>query len=133
MMENTIQKALSHPFPGHLIRQRKQAWTDRRTGQTRTLSLDYVETAVIIQRLNEVFGHAWSFDIRESQRIDDNQVLVLGALNAGGVTKTAFGGAAIGNGEENVVNAYKAAVGDAIKLCAKQLGIGLHLWIKGDG
>lgn len=130
MMDIILQQSLNQPFPTRLIKQRKQAWTDRKTGQTRTLSIEYVETAAVIQRLNEVFGHDWSFDIRESHRLDDAQILVLGVLTAGGVTKTAFGGSAIGQGDENVINAYKAAVGDAIKLCAKQFGVGLHLWMK---
>lgn len=128
MFDDKTQQALAQPFPASLIKQRPHEWKDKKTGQARTMKFAYVETAVVIKRLNTVFGCEWTFTVQEHLRIDD-QILVLGVLTACGVTKTAFGGAVIGTGEEAVINAYKSAVGDAIKLCAKQFGMGLHLWM----
>ena len=122
-----IQQGLSVPFSAAQIKQRKQEWTDRQ-GKAHVMFFHYVETAVVIERLNQVFGHAWNFEVVETQQID-KQILLRGRLIACDITKTAYGGAAIGVGDENVINAYKSAVGDAIKLCAKQFGIGLHLWM----
>lgn len=129
MFDLKTQQALTQPFPPTLIRQRKQEWMDKKTGTRRMITFDYVETAVVIDRLNQVFGGDWSFTVQDHQRLD-SEILVLGVLTARGVTKTAFGGATSGNGDEGTINAYKAAVGDAIKLCAKQFGIGLHLWMR---
>ena len=127
MLNMTLQRRLETPFPKTLIKKREQKWTDRQ-GKERVMYFDYVETAAVIQRLNETFGHDWSFEVIESEQMD-KQILVLGKLTAHGVTKTAYGGDTVGHGEESVINGYKSAVGDAIKLCAKQFGIGLHLWM----
>lgn len=128
MFDVKTQHALAQPFPASLIKQRTHEWRDKKTGHRRRMMFDYVETAAVIERLNTVFGFEWTFTVQDHQRID-TQILVLGVLTARGVAKTAFGGAVIGTGDEAVINAYKAAVGDAIKLCAKQFGLGLHLWM----
>jgi hypothetical protein len=128
MLSVTVQRKLESPFPNALIKQRKQQWTDRRTGETKTMYFDYVETASVIARLNATFGHDWSFEVIESNQME-KQVMVLGRLTAHGVTHMAYGGDTQGPGDEGLINAYKSAVGDAIKLCAKQFGVGLHLWM----
>ncbi|MBI4552176.1 MAG: hypothetical protein HY710_07925 [Candidatus Latescibacteria bacterium] len=128
MFSFKTQQALAQPFPASAIKHRTQRWKDKKTGQWHTIQFDYVETATVIDRLNTLFGFEWTFTVQEHLRVE-HEILVLGVMTVCGVTKTAFGGAVIGTGEEAVVNAYKAAVGDAIKLCAKQFGVGLHLWM----
>lgn len=127
MLSFTLQRELDSPFDKGQIKKREQTWTDKQ-GKRRIMYFDYVETASVIDRLNQVFGHDWSFEVLNTQQID-KQVLVLGKLAAHGVVKTAYGGDTVGPGEEGAINAYKSAVGDAIKLCAKQFGVGLHLWM----
>lgn len=95
-------------------------------------NLSYVEGAEYIKRLNEAFDGAWSFEIVE-YTIHEHDVVVLGRLVAGDVTKSAFGGATIkGNlrtGETHgLADGLKAATTDALKKASTLLGLGLHLY-----
>ena len=124
--------ALSEPFTGSDLQTYEKKWVSR-TGDAKSLTLTYAQVSSIIRRLNEVFGGDWNFVIKEYFiNSAAAQIVVLGQLTACGVTKEAFGGDAIVDGEENIINAYKGACGDAIRLCARQFGVGLHLWEKTD-
>ncbi|HEX4334331.1 MAG TPA: Rad52/Rad22 family DNA repair protein [Polyangiaceae bacterium] len=93
--------------------------------------LRYVDVTSIIERLNETFAFEWSFDIVEHQ-IRDGEVIVLGKLTAGGVTKAAFGGSGItvdrvGN-VVSLADDLKAASSDALKKSASMLGVALEIY-----
>ncbi len=113
---------LEQPFEGHLIKSRRGP-----AGK----SFNYVEGSEFIRRLNEAFDGRWSFEIAEYQ-IHDAEVIVLGKLVAGDVTKTAFGGSTITKSSQtsepiNLADDLKAAATDALKKAASMLGVGLHL------
>lgn len=112
---------LTRPFPPELVKQRQ--------GQGGKM-LSYVETHAVIARLNEGCD-AWSFEVVEHQVLDE-EVIVLGKLNADGVVKTAFGGAAITRDRDgrslSIADDLKSAASDAIKKSASLLGVGLELY-----
>ena len=117
------RKNLEQPFPPDLIRTRKGAF-----GQT----IAYVEAVEYIRRLNNAFESEWSFEIVFYQ-ILDAEVLVMGKLQAGVVSKTAFGGSSITtarstNKPMSIADDLKSAATDALKKAASMLGIGLHLY-----
>ena len=65
-------KLLTRQFPKSLIKTRRQSGRN----------FSYVEGATIIQRLNEVFGHDWSFEIAEKViNIEAGQIAILGRLS----------------------------------------------------
>ena len=113
---------LERPFPDVLIRSRKGPF-----GQ----SFSYIEGHEVIKRLNEALEGEWSFEIVE-HHIRDAEVVVVGKLTAGMVTKMAFGGSSITVSREGEVLALaddlKAAATDALKKAASLLGVGLHLY-----
>ena len=113
---------LEKPFASEQIKQRKG-----RNGM-----LDYVEGWSVIQRLNEAFEGAWSFEIPWHE-IRETEVLVLGKLTADGITKTQFGASSVTRDRQtkdlvSVGDDLKAAATDALKKCATFLGVGLHLY-----
>lgn len=112
---------LTRPFPPELIKQRQG-----QGGKT----LSYVETHAVIARLNEGCD-AWSFEVVEHQVLDE-EVIVVGKLNADGVVKSAFGGSAIARDREgrpvSIADALKGAASDALKKAASLLGVGLELY-----
>ncbi|CAN5925126.1 hypothetical protein BH11MYX4_BH11MYX4_02900 [soil metagenome] len=112
---------LCRPFPPDLIRQRQG-----QGGKT----LSYVETHAVIARLNEGCD-AWSFEVVEHQVLDD-EVIVVGKLNADGVVKMAFGGSSITRDRDgrplSIADDLKSAASDAIKKSASLLGVGLELY-----
>lgn len=114
---------LRRPFPPELIKQRE--------GQDGKM-LSYIETYAVVERLNEGCD-AWDFEVVE-HRIFKTEVVVVGKLMADGVTKMAFGGAAITfNTSGKVVSladGLKAAASDALKKCASLLGVGLELYAR---
>ena len=79
------REILEREFPSALIRSRKGPF-----GQT----FSYVEGAEYIRRLKEAFEGEFSFEIVQ-HIIRDNEVIVIGKLTAGTVTKMAFGGSSI--------------------------------------
>jgi len=114
---------LEKPFDPALVKTRRGAF-----GQ----QLSYVEGAEYVRRLNEALAGEWSFEVLE-HAIHEAEVVVLGKLTAGGVTKTAFGGSSITvhseTGERlSLADDLKAAATDALKKAASMLGIGLYLY-----
>lgn len=116
------RETLERPFPNELLRTRKG-----RFGQTFT----YVEGAEYVRRLNEAFEGEWSFEIVE-HAVRDGEVVVIGKLTVGGVTKMSFGGSSITvsrDGEViSIADDLKGAATDALKKAASLLGVGLHLY-----
>ncbi|MDP7236821.1 MAG: Rad52/Rad22 family DNA repair protein [Candidatus Latescibacteria bacterium] len=96
------------------------------------LMVAYLETPTIITRLNEVFNGEWSFQIVDHKFLD-NDVVVLGEIMAGGVSKQQFGTCELQQDTEDGVvlsvgDALKAATSDALKKTATLYGIGLQLY-----
>ena len=97
-------------------------------GQT----LAYVSGHTVIQRLNDAFESAWSFEI-VSHEIQQDEVIVIGKLSAEGIAKSQFGSSRITRTREtgeaiSLASDLKSAATDALKKCATLLGIGLHLY-----
>ena len=117
------RELLEQPFPQELIRQRKGNF-----GQV----LDYVEAHSIIHRLNDAFAGEWSFHIIEHE-LTEEEILVVGKLEANGVVKMAFGSSNITRNKEtgeivSLGDDYKSASTDALKKASTLLGVGLHLY-----
>ena len=107
------RELLERPFPTEQIRQRKG-----RNGM-----LDYVEGHSVIQRLNEALEGAWSFEIVHHE-IREEEVLVLGKLVAGGVTKMQFGASQVTRERESgalisLGDDLKAAGTDCLKIARR--------------
>jgi len=113
---------LEQPFAKELLKTRKGTF-----GKPFT----YVEGAEYIRRLNEAFEGDWSFEVVEHQTLD-TEVVVLGKLVAGSVTKMAFGGSSVTVSREgeiiSIADDLKAAATDALKKASSLLGVGLHLY-----
>ncbi|MFN8549779.1 MAG: Rad52/Rad22 family DNA repair protein, partial [Polyangiaceae bacterium] len=116
------KEVLTKPFRPDQIKQRK--------GHHGRL-LSYVSTADVIARLNECFDFQWSFEVL-AHSVEHGEAVVLGRLTAGGVTKCAFGGAAITVDREgdplSNADSYKAACADCLKKASSLFGIGLDLY-----
>lgn len=118
------RELLQKPFEPTQIKQRKG-----RNGM-----LDYVEGHSIIQRLNDAFEGAWSFEVLDHQIVEEkDEILVLGKLSADGVVKMQFGSTQITRDRDSkaiisIGDDLKAAATDALKKCATFLGVGLHLY-----
>jgi len=126
-MKKEIRDTLETPFAPEMIKQREGIH-----GQV----LDYIEGWAVIERLNQAFENDWTFEV-EQHEILENEVLVLGKLSAGAVTKTQFGSSTITRDEQtgkpiSIGDDLKAAATDAVKKCASLLGLGLHLY-NGNG
>ena len=98
--------------------------------------IPYLETHTVTERLNQVFGGRWSFEIVKHE-IGKSQLWVLGRLSAGGGTKEQFGSSEIKRKREtgeviDIGNDLKAAASDALKKCASLMGVGLYLQDKGS-
>lgn len=103
---------LAKPFPANYVKQKPGRG-----------SADYVEHAVITQRLLEVLG-PFSFSI--DRVIADDPVTVLGRLTVE-VDGKQVEVCEVGK-SENQQDPHKSAASDALKRCAMRLGCGLHLW-----
>ncbi len=116
------RELLEQPFPKELLKTRKGTFGKQ---------FSYVEGTEYIKRLNDAFESAWSFDVIEHQVLEA-EVIVLGQLTAGDVTKTAFGGSRITVNREgevvSIADDLKAAATDALKKASSLLGVGLHLY-----
>jgi len=110
---------LTEPFASNDVKQRKGPGGKM---------LDYVDTPLVIQRLNTAFDGDWSFRI-VSHDVMDAEVLVIGEIEAGGIVKQHFG---TKQRENNVPlgDTLKAAASDCIKKAATLLGVGLELYTK---
>lgn len=119
------RELLEQPFDSAQIRQRKGNF-----GST----LDYVEGHTVIQRLNDALDGNWSFEITTQDILEkSDEVVVIGRLQAGGVTKMQFGSSAITRNKDtgdmvSLADDFKAAATDSLKKCATLLGVGLHLY-----
>jgi hypothetical protein len=94
---------------------------------------DYIDAALIIQRLNEAFEGQWSFEILEHQ-IHETEVLVLGKLTANGIAKSQFGRSEVTRrkSDQKIISIgddLKAAATDSIKKCATLFGVGLQIYL----
>ena len=117
------REILERPFPKTLIKTHSN-------NQGREFS--YVEGHEYIKRLNDAFDGDWSFEI-EHHNIMTDEVVVMGKLTAGGISKCAFGGVAIKRHREtgqpiSLSDDLKAAATDALKKASSLLGVGLHLY-----
>lgn len=126
-MDRATLDALGAPFPASTVKSRRGPG-----GRT----LDYVEGAEVVRRLNEALDGEWTFRVLErsiqtihqrdgSERAD---LVIHGVLDIAGVQHEAFGGATLGYGE-NTADDWKMAYTDALKKAASYFGVGLHLWL----
>ena len=109
------RELLTKPFARKLIKERAGPHGKR---------VRYVDIHTVIQRLNEG-SDDWSFEI-VNHEILETEVIVLGRLTLGGVTKCAFGGSLIEG--STVGDSLKAAGADALKKSASMFGVGLELY-----
>jgi len=117
------RELLEKPFDRSLVKSRKGSF-----GQ----SLSYVEIAQYVKRLNDAFDGDWSFEIVD-QKILENEVLVVGKLVAGNVTKMAIGNSRItyskSTGEQvSLGDDLKASESIALKRACRLFGLGLDLY-----
>ena len=117
------RQLLEQPFSLEQVKQRQGSF-----GQI----LDYVSGYTVIERLNEAFESAWSFEII-SHEIHQDEVVVIGKLSAEGIVKTQFGSSRITRAKEtgdiiSLADDLKSATTDALKKCATLFGVGLHLY-----
>jgi hypothetical protein len=101
--------------------------------------LDYIEGHAVIQRLNDAFDSNWSFNVIEHNILKETgEVVILGQLSAGNIVKSQFGSSRITRNRQtseivSLADDLKAAATDALKKCATLLGVGLHLYNRGNG
>jgi len=100
-------------------------------------AIDYIEGHSVIQRLNDAFESAWSFEII-SHEIHQEEVVVIGKLTAGTLAKSQFGSSRITRNRDtkeivSLADDLKAAATDALKKCATLFGVGLHMYAAKNG
>lgn len=102
--------------------------------------LDYVDGATVRQRLNDAIGNlSWSSEII-SETVVDDEILVKARLtihnNGQAIRKEAYGGAKIYRDRDGKVidygDSFESARTEALKRCAKDMGVGLHLYTGDD-
>ncbi|GBE30123.1 single-stranded DNA-binding protein DdrA [bacterium BMS3Bbin04] len=116
-------KELAAPFPPELVKQRKGNFGK---------SLDYVETATVIQRLNEALDGRWSYTI-QTMDIEPEHVVVRGRLSIGDTHREQYGVSRITRHRDtgevvNIGDDLKSAASDALKKCASLAGVALYLY-----
>jgi recombination DNA repair RAD52 pathway protein len=83
--------------------------------------LDYIEAHSVIQRLNDAFDGEWSFTMTKYEILKEtDEVIVIGQLNAGGISESQFGSSRITRAREtgdiiSLADDLKAAATDALK------------------
>jgi hypothetical protein len=82
-----------------------------------------VEGHSVIQRLNDALESAWSFEITHHE-LKDDEVIVLGRLTTGTVSKMAFGTSQVTRARDtrqpvSVGDDLKAAATDAVRRVAR--------------
>jgi hypothetical protein len=122
-MNKEIREILDKEFDPKQIKRRRGAFGE---------DLDYVEAADVIKRLNQAFEGDWSFEIMEYKEMF-NEVVVLGKLTAGNISKMQFGSHQITKTKKdgtvmNIGYDLKAATSDCLKKCSTHLGVALHLY-----
>lgn len=103
------------------------------------MKVQYVEVGYVIQKLNELFGYLWDFEVLD-QGIGKTQVWVKGQLTVHiapnlSLKKTQYGGAKIKTSGGNVISIsddLKAAGSDALKKCASLIGIASDVYWGGE-
>ena len=103
--------------------------------------LSYIESAAVIQRLNDAFGHdGWSYEIVEQKTVEE-EVITKGRLTIYGadreIIREQIGSHTFSRSREtNEIlsrgDTMKASATDALKKCSSLLGVGLHLHSQGD-
>jgi hypothetical protein len=122
---------LALPTPAESIKKRKTP-----SG----VELSYVSHSYITQKLNQVLGLHWSFEIASHEIVDHHdqnlpsEVVVLGRLRivinnttSTVITKEQFGSQAI-KSDMSIGDTFKSAASDALRKCASLLGIALDLY-----
>lgn len=141
MSEETkrISELLEAPIPTSAI--------SKRAGKGGSGKLSYLEGHYVISKLNEIFGFdGWRFRVQEVNPVfpiqkkpgDDSKfycsVVVVGEICAGIALRedVGFGDGTGKNPSDAIEMAYKEAVTDCLKRCARQLGgaLGNHLYDK---
>lgn len=122
-MNEEVRSRLTESFPDDAIRTRRGSHGK---------DLHYLETWRIVDRLNSAFNHDWSFRILE-WRLLENEVVVHGELEAGGIVKHAFGSSSLTRSRDSgevvsIGDDVKSAASDALKKSATLLGVGLELY-----
>jgi hypothetical protein len=122
------RQLLEQPFTADQIKQREG-------GSGR--AIDYIEGHSVIQRLNDAFESAWSFEII-SHEIHQDEVVVIGKLTAWDLAKSQFGSSRITRNRDtkdivSLADDMKAAATDALKKCATLFGVGLHMYAAKNG
>lgn len=129
----SVVEQLSQPFDETIVGKRQIV-----DYNGNIIELDYIPGRYVIERLNEVLGLNWSFEIKQ-HLVDTGimQVAVLGRLTVfenGNIIKSAeqWGGTYITRTIKGTVTALgddlKIAGTDALKKCATQLGVALYLY-----
>lgn len=141
-MDQAVRAALQQPFDQGQIRQDVTRPTDG-------FQPKYVPITEVIKRLNEVFGHAWSFEVVGQPHwlwIQPRAyVIVHGRLTVWywhenrqyPVVKEQFGQCMLSIDRATGMLTdpgydLKAAASDALKKCATMLGIALELYVKDE-
>lgn len=125
---------IKRPTPANQIKSREVAGR----------KFSYVDTAYIVEQLNDIFGHAWSF---ESELITpweliakSRQVVVKCRIKVGGIVKEQYGESDIkfhklpdGSGPDlgrplSIGNDIKGATSDGMKKCASLLGVAADVY-----
>jgi hypothetical protein len=122
-MNKDTRNTLVTPFPDDAV-------SSRRGSHGKTLQ--YIETWRVIDRLNDAFGHDWSWRVLEWQLVE-SEIVVVAELDAGGVVKHGFGNSTITRGKDsgepvNIGDDVKSAASDALKKAATLFGVGLELY-----
>lgn len=110
-------EVLNRPFEASQISQR-----EGRGGKV----FDYVETHLVIARLNEAFEGEWTFRVLD-RIVSEEEVVVLGELTAEGETKQQWGSKEVLK-NSTLGDNLKAATSDSLKKCATLFGVALHLY-----
>mgnify|MGYP003671254605 CR=1 FL=1 len=131
MTEEERRNTLAEPFGSGEIKHRKQGG----------MSLAYIDTPLVIRRLNNAFGIFWSFTCQDATPADSTLELVVKgtlAITIDGtlVTKEQFGSKqrivknATGEIVSELGDDLKSAASDALKKCATLFEVALHLYDK---
>ena len=144
-MENILER-LYDPFTADLIKTRKGP---------RNMDLSYIESHEVINRLNDVLGLSWDFEITGSEVHNERvqirkdgevveetvaTVVVFGTLTVAAVSgdgdsadyrhiKRSQCGTHVNR--DGYENSFKAAASDCLKKCATLFGVALHLYGSG--
>lgn len=126
-MDKKVIELLEKEFDKKDIKQRKGSFGKM---------LDYLEGHVVIRRLNEAFGHDWSFHI-VNHVVQEDSVVVHVRIDHNGIQKDGYGGRSFtkvkdSNKYVDIGNDFKIATTDGLKVAARLFGVGLHLYDAGS-